>query len=181
MEIPPEISFRDVEPSDRIRARLEEEIAKLERYCDAIIRCRVVVEVPHKRHESGNLYHVRIDVTVPGQELVVSRDPPKKQKREELETAVVDAFGAMRRQVEEYSRKRRREVKHHESQPRAKVAKLFPTLDYGFLETRDGTEVYFHRNSLLDADFDELEIGDTVRFAEEEGVEGPQASTVHVG
>lgn len=180
MEIPPEISFRDVEPSDQVRSRLDEEIAKLERYYDGIIGCRVMVEVPHKRHETGNLYHVRIDVTVPGQELVVSRDPPKKQKREEIETAIVDAFAAMRRQVEEYSRKQRREVKQHEPQPRAKVVKLFPTLDYGFLETLDGTEIYFHRNSLVDGDFDDLEVGDTVRFAGEEGVEGPQATTVHV-
>lgn len=180
MEIPPEISFRDVEPSDQVRARLEEEIAKLERYYDGIIGCRVMVDVPHKRHESGNLYHVRIDVTVPGEELVVSRDPPKDHKREEIETAIVDAFAAMRRQVEEYSRKRRREVKQHEEQPRARVSKLFPPLDYGFLVTRDGTEIYFHRNSLVNGDLDELEVGDTVRFVAEDGVEGPQASTVHV-
>lgn len=179
MEIPQEVSFRNVEPTERLKARLDREIGKLERFYDGIIGCHVMVEVPHERHESGNLHHVRIRVTVPGEELVVSRDPPEHHEHEQVETAIDDAFAAMQRQLEEYSRRRRREVKHHESQPRGKVTKLFPPLDYGFIETREGTEVYFHRNSVVNGDFDELQVGDLVRFAAEQGVEGPQASTVH--
>lgn len=181
MQIAPEISFRGLEPGRRLREQLDDEIAALERFCDDIVGCRVMVEVPHQRHESGNLHHVRIDVTVPGEELVVSRDPPEHQAHEELGTTVVDAFAAMRRQLEDYTRRRRGQVKRHEEQPRGKVTKLFPPLDYGFLETPDGTEVYFHRNSVVDGDFDDLDIGDEVRFAREQGVEGPQASTVHAG
>lgn len=179
METPQEVAFRNVEPTDELKERLDREIGKLERFYDGIIGCHVVVDVPHRRKESGNLYHVRIRVTAPGEELVVSRDPGANEGHESLETAVDDAFGAMQRQLEEYSRRRRREVKHHEPQPGGRVSKLFPLLDYGFIETRDGGEVYFHRNSVVDGDFDDLEVGDRVRFAAEEGVEGPQASTVH--
>ena len=179
MQIPPEIGFRGLEPGPVLRERLDEEIAALERFCDEIIGCRVMVEVPHRSQQSGNLHHVRIDVTVPDEELVVSRDPPEHQAHEELFTTVVDAFGAMRRQLEDYTRRRRRQVKRHDDQPRGRVAKIFAPLDYGFLETPDGTEVYFHRNSVVDGDFDDLEVGDEVRFAREQGIEGPQASTVH--
>jgi cold shock CspA family protein len=69
-------------------------------------------------------------------------------------------------------------VKAHETSPHARVAKLFPEEGYGFLETPDGREVYFHRNSVKDSGFDRLEIGTEVRFAEESGEQGPQASAV---
>lgn len=180
MQITPEISFRNVEPSERTRDRILEEIGKLERYFDGIIRCRVVVEMPHRRHESGNLYHVGLRVTVPSRELVVTRDPPEHQAHEELDVAVTDAFQAMRRQLEEYSREIRGEVKSHEVPPHGRVSKLFPEEDYGFILTPDVREVYFHRNSLVDAEFDDLEPGTRVWFEEEQGVEGPQASTVHL-
>jgi cold shock CspA family protein len=49
---------------------------------------------------------------------------------------------------------------------------------YGFLETVDGYEIYFHRNSVLDHAFDELSIGSQVSFVAEKGEKGPQASTV---
>lgn len=179
MEIAPVVSFRGIEPDGRLRERLDREIAALERFCDEIIGCRVMVEVPHRSQQSGNLHHVRIDVTVPDEELVVSRDPPGHRAHEELTTTVVDAFAAMRRQLEDYARRRRREVKRHEEQPRGRITKIFAPLDYGFLETPDGTEVYFHRNSVIDGDFDDLEVGDEVRFAREQGIEGPQASSVH--
>ena len=49
----------------------------------------------------------------------------------------------------------------------------------GFIETADGHEVCFHRNSVLDDAFDRLTVGSEVRFVEELGEKGPQASTVH--
>lgn len=99
MEVPPEVSFRNVEPSDEIKARIHEEIAKLEELYDRIIACRVMVEVPHRRHESGNLYHVRIGLSIPQHELVVSRDPPQNEAREKLVTAIDEAFSDMQRRL----------------------------------------------------------------------------------
>ena len=77
-----------------------------------------------------------------------------------------------------YARRRRGQKKNHEPAPAARVAKLFPTEDYGFLETRDGRELYFHKNSVLNHGFERLEIGAEVSFTEELGDKGPQASTV---
>lgn len=102
MEVPPEISFRNVEPTQEIKAKIHDEIDKLDRLYPRVIACRVMVDVPHKRHETGNLYHVRIDLTIPKQELVVSRDPPEQQSRESLSAAISDAFTDMQRQLKEH-------------------------------------------------------------------------------
>jgi cold shock CspA family protein len=135
--------------------------------------CRVVVEAPVRHHRKGGPYKVRIDLTVPGDELVINR-----QADEDLYVAIRDAFHAARRRLEDYARRQRGAVKVHEPFPHARVVKLFPEEGYGFLETSDGREVYFHRNSVIDSGFDRLEIGAEVRFAEESGEHGPQASTV---
>jgi cold shock CspA family protein len=77
-------------------------------------------------------------------------------------------------------RRRRGDVKYHESEPHGRITQLFPSEDYGLIQTADGREIYFHRNSVLNADFDKLEEGAQVHFSEEMGEKGPQASTVHV-
>ena len=90
--------------------------------------------------------------------------------------AVRDAFDALRRQLEDHARRRRGDIKSHATVLHGRVAELY--LDYGKIETSDGRLVYFHKNSVLDADFSQLKIGTEVRFDEETGELGPQASTV---
>jgi ribosomal subunit interface protein len=180
MQTAPEISFRNVEPTPALRAQIDEEIGRLERFFDGITSCHVMVEVPHPRHREGNLYHVRVEVRVPGTELVVSRQPPTQEQREELRVAVTEAFDSMARQIEDYVRKLRGQVKTREELPHGRVVRLFAYEGYGFIETPDGDEYYFHRNSVLGGDFDRMEIGSPVRFSVEEGLEGPQASTVRL-
>ncbi|MGH7966125.1 MAG: cold shock domain-containing protein [Candidatus Binatia bacterium] len=114
-------------------------------------------------------------MTVPGAELVVTR-----QANADLLVAVRDAFHAAQRQLRDYARRQRGDVKIPETPPQAIVSKLFAKEGYGFLTTPEGREVYFHRNSVLDSGFDQLEVGTVVRFAEERGEKGPQASTVAV-
>jgi cold shock CspA family protein len=142
--------------------------------------CRVVVEAQHQHHHKGNLYHVRVDITVPGHELVVSRDPKDHQAHQDVYVAIRDAFDAARRQLEDYARKLRGDVKEHEVPPHGHISELLPEQDYGRIQTTDGRSIYFHRNSVINADFDSLSTGDPVRFDEEVGDEGPQASTVRV-
>lgn len=180
MQVPPEMSFRDFEPSEDLRARVEDEIARLERFHDRITSCRVVVEQPHRSRRSGNLYHVRIDVTVPGRELVVSRDPGDDEARRDPVVAIEQAFSAMQRQLEEASREMRGETKTHAPAPRGRVVRLFPGEGYGFLETPEGREVYFHENAVRNGGFSDLEVGSEVRFSEGRGIEGPQATVVHL-
>jgi ribosomal subunit interface protein len=180
MNLPLQISFRDVPPSEAIEAKVRERVAKLERYYDRIMGCRVVIEAPHRRHHQGKLYHVRVDLTVPGGELIVRRDRGEHHAHEDVYVAIRDAFDAARRCLEDYARRQRGEVKAHTAPLVGRVAKLFPLDDYGFLETPAGTEVYFHKNSVLDDAFDQLRIGTDVQFVDEVGERGPQASTVRI-
>lgn len=97
---------------------------------------------------------------------------------EALYVAIRDAFDTARRRLEDHARRQRGAIKHHEPSPQGRVSKLFPAENYGFLETSEGREIYFNRHSVLHPGFDRLEIGMEVRFTEEEGEQGPQASTV---
>jgi ribosomal subunit interface protein len=180
MKIPLQVTFRGFPHSDAVEAKIREKAEKLNQFFPDIVGCRVVVEAQHKHHQHGNLYHVSIDLTVPGRELAVARDPKDHQAHEDVYVAIRDAFDAARRQIENYARKLRREVKAHEPPERGRVVELVPAKDFGRIETPDGRLVYFHRHSVLGADFDRLEESDVVRFAEEQGEQGPQASTVHV-
>ena len=196
MILPIQITFRNTEPSDDAEKWIREEAAKLDEFYSHIMACKVVVELPSRHRKLGSLYHIRIDLTVPGGELVVKREPSLhssaqkigeeriakhlevKAPHRELRQAINDAFKEMVRRLQDYARRQRGDVKTHEPTPRAKVSKLFPEEGYGFLETPGGREIYFHRNSVLDGGFERLRIGMVVRFAEEEGEKGPQASTV---
>lgn len=175
MQRPLQITLRDVSPSEAVEAYIRERANKLDLFYDRIIGCRVVVDAPVRHHRKGGPYTVRIDLTVPGDKLVVNR-----QAAEDLYVAIRDAFDVARRQLKDYVRRQRGAVKTHEASPHARVSSLFPAEGYGFLKTPEGREIYFHRNSVLDGGFDRLAVGAEVRFAEEQGEEGPQASTVTI-
>ena len=200
MKKPLQIAFRNMPRSDAIEKNVREKAAKLDSLFGGITGCRVIVEAPHRHHYKGKAYVVRIDMTVPSGELVINRapkrlnaaktrqsedlelaehhEPSKHAAHEDVYVAIRDAFNAAGRKLQDYARRRRGEKKIHEPPPVARVAKLFPAEDYGFLETRDGRELYFHKNSVLNNGFAHLEIGAEVSFNEELGNEGPQASTV---
>ena len=170
MQKPLEITFRHMKPSPAMESEVQDRAEDLERFCDEIIGCSVVVEAPHKHHQQGNLFRVRIDVTVPGKEIVVKRSPDEHHAHEDPYVAMRDAFNAMRRQLEDYARERRGKVKHHEETPHGRVSELWPEMDYGRLITADGRDIYFHRNSLVNGKYEDLEIGTELRFTEEAGV-----------
>jgi len=180
MKMPLEITFRDMPRSEAVEAKIREKAAKLDEFYDQIMSCHVVIEAPHSHHHQGNLFHVSIDLTVPNGEIVVNRDPKEHHAHEDAYVAIRDAFKAARRKLQDFARKQRGDVKTHEVSPHGTVSEIVPALDYGKILSADGREVYFHRNSFLDGDFDALEIGDKVRYVEEPGEEGPQASTVHL-
>ena len=179
MQIPLQITFRDMEPSDAVEASIREKAAKLDQFYDQIMSCRVMVEAPHGHHHKGRLFQVRIDLTVPEGELLVTHEHHHKDSaHEDVYVVIRDAFDAMKRQLEDYARKRRGKVKKHEPPAHGRVSSLNPGEDYGRIETPDERVIYFHRNSVLDNSFDKLEVGSEVRFVEEMGERGPQASTV---
>ncbi len=180
MQLALQITFRNLARSEAVAAKVEERASKLDQYCDRIIACRVAVEAAHKHHRRGNRYHVRVEVTVPDRELVASREPEAHHAYTDVYVAIRDAFDSVRRQLEEYARSRRGQVKSHEVPAHGRVVELNTDQGYGRIESPDGRLVYFHRNSVLDADFGDLEIGTEVRFEEEMGERGPQASTVYL-
>ncbi|MEN8145457.1 MAG: HPF/RaiA family ribosome-associated protein, partial [Gemmatimonadota bacterium] len=104
METSPHISFRNIERAPELKAAVEGHIEDLQRFYDGIIGCHVIVETPHRRRRSNNPVHVRIEVTVPGRDLVVSRDPGNEPWHADPFLAVGDAFGVMRRRLEDYVR-----------------------------------------------------------------------------
>ena len=180
MQIPLQITFRNLEQSDFIEGNIREKAEKLERFADKITSCRVVVEAPHKHHHKGGIYLIKIDITLPGKEIVVKHHSDEHHAHEDVYVAIRDAFDIARRQLEDYTRQRRGEVKTHETTPHGRILELFPYQDYGTIQTADSREIYFHRNSLINESFDKLEVGMSVRFSEEMGENGPQASSVQI-
>lgn len=133
MQLPVQITYRNMDASEALTARIQEESAKLDEFFPRITSCRVVVEAPHRHHKWGELFHIRIELGVPGTELVVSHEPSPHASlsHEEGEAAAVkksaeihpehkdayvairDAFLSARRQLQDYSSRLRGEVKTH--------------------------------------------------------------------
>jgi ribosomal subunit interface protein len=175
MKLPLQFTTRNVSISEVVKDDIREKAVKQDLFSDHIMGLRVMVEAPHRHHRQGIRYLVRINITTPNTEIVIKRQP-----HEDIYVAVRDAFDAARRKLEDYERRIRGTVKVHETMPHAHVSKLFPDKEYGFLETPDGHEVYFHRNSVLNEAFNRMAVGTEVRFVEESGEKGPQASTVMI-
>jgi len=175
MRLPLQITARNFTLSDTLKAEIYEKAEKLDNLYSGIMRCKVVVETPHRRQRDGVLYSVSVDITVPGAELIIKREP-----HEDLYAAIRNSFDAAYRKLEDFVRQQRGDVKRHEEAALARVGILFPDKGYGFLTTPDGREIYFHKHSVLNHKFDRLKVGTEVRFVEEQGEKGPQASTVSV-
>lgn len=180
MQLPLQITFRGFPHSDAVEAAIRERAAKLDEFFPRLMSCRVMVEARHHHHHQGNLYHVRIEVGVPNKEIVVSREHHDEQAREDIYVVIRDAFDAAKRQLEDYARVLRGDTKSHEVPSHGKVIRLVPGEDHGYIESSDGREVYFHRNSVIGAAFDELKVGDEVRFSEEPDENGPRATAVQL-
>lgn len=183
MQIPLIISYRDVSKTERIESLIHNRCDKLEKMCNYITSCRVAIEKPHKMQRGGKPYRVRLDITIPpGHEIAVEQKASGGDKYMSLEHEIRTAFAEAERQVKQLKEKQRNDRKTHpQQQIQAVVSELFREAGYGFLQTIDtNRKIYFHRNSVLHGDFDTLRTGTGVRFTEEMGEEGPQASTVQI-
>lgn len=196
MQITPTITFRGVARTDVLEAEIVARLRKLETYYPRITGCRVLLELVQRHHEAGNRYHVRIDLTVPGEEVVVSHEAGLHATAQDVDTekftkaaesdaerkharvAIREAFDIARRQLQDCARRQRRAVKTPARQSRGRIAELFPVDEYGYIEAEDGHQVYFEKSSVLKGAFNRLAVGSAVSFVEEAGNKGPQASTV---
>jgi ribosomal subunit interface protein len=179
MQIPLEITFRNAKRSDPVEAVVRERVDKLKRYFDHIIACRVTLDVPNRTPSYDVLNHlVSIEISVPGEELVVSRQPNEHENFNDIYVTIRDAFDAAEQQLRVYVGRLQETRVELGDTPYAVVNKMFTDKGYGFLMTPDGREIYFHENSVSPPGFDKLAKGDTVRFVEAQGDDGPQASLV---
>jgi ribosome-associated translation inhibitor RaiA len=107
MQLPLQIAFRNMDRSELVEESIHAKVAWLEKFHERLVGCRVVVEAPHRHHREGNQYRVRIDLSVPGEEIVVNREPPGHAEHQNLAVAIRDTFDAARRQLEEHVGRRR--------------------------------------------------------------------------
>ncbi len=180
MQTLPQVSFDDIPVDEQVRTAALDHVAALERLWDRITGCHVVIAQPHRHHREGRLWSVRIDLVVPGGEIVVNRAHPRDHAHEDVLVALRDAFEAAERQLEDHIRHLRGAKKTHAERPRGRISQIFPLQGYGFIKTSDGRDVYFHRNALSDHDYAAADIGTPVWFTEEQGDDGPQAIHVEV-
>lgn len=188
MDIPLQIAFHRAEKSqwaeDEIRARVD----KLQEIYHHIIGCRVTVDQRARNHEGTLPPVVRIEISLPGiAPLVVAYEPDRLQKRFQnpnLGNAINDAFAIAERQLAQLkdSRDDRNKGDEHDShnQLLGQVSQVYADSDHGFLLTNEGSSLYFHRNALLQGDFDKLRVGDMVHYVADVGDTGPRASKVRV-
>lgn len=155
MTVPLQITFRNIEQSDRVKATIRKQLVKLGRFYSRIVSCRVAVEAPENRRRYGGVHHVRIDLCLPGAELVIKNDPSlrrsiqseelsKSPKRFDLsaphkcvEQAVRDAFRAARRRLEDHARRTRGDVRAHTG-AQARAKQQFPKKGFGLPEIAGG-------------------------------------------
>ena len=179
MQTPLELEFQDMVASPTVEQQVTDQLRKLEQLYGRITACRIVVKGPGQRHQTGGLYEIKIRLALPdGYEVNIGRTPKEDERHSDLAFAVNDAFKRARRRLQDNTRLMEGRVKSHEAQPIGTVVRLDPSGEFGFLRSSDGEEIYFHRNSLLDADFSELAVGSRVTFADEIGEKGAQATTV---
>ncbi len=119
MQLPVQITFRNMKPSAAVEDAVRERVAGLEKWFDRIVSCRVMIESPHRHHQKGRHFRVRIDLGVPGRELVVGREPAARAAHADFQVALRDAFKAARRALQDHARRMRGQVKTRLVPPRA--------------------------------------------------------------
>jgi ribosome-associated translation inhibitor RaiA len=107
MRLPLQITFRNTDPSPVIEEIVRVKASHLDRFCDDVSSCQVVIDVPHRHHRSGNRYRLRLDITVPGDEFAITRGASETPEGKNLTAAVREAFDTAARLLEDYVRRRR--------------------------------------------------------------------------
>lgn len=189
MQIPVEISFHNIEPSPAAEDRIRDHVDRLERMYGHMATCRVRVDQRNQNQNGSIPPVVHIEMSVPGHEdIVVAHEPGHLQHRfqaPDLRNAINEAFRIAERRLSKYkdmlTDHGTADMSHEATHEfRGQVAELTPGEEFGFLMTKEGGLLYFHRNSLLSGNFDRLHRGDQVSYVEEMGDNGPQASKVRV-
>lgn len=175
MQCPIQITFHGIPRSDAVETHIREKMEKLEQFCSHMIASKATVEIAGKHKHQGQLFKVQLNITVPDKELVINRGT-----HEDIYVVLRDTFDAAKRQLEDYERRRRGDIKFHENILHGNVTKI-ESEGFGFIETPDGREFYFSRANVVHPSFEELEIGSKVQFLEKSGEQRLQAKRITIG
>lgn len=171
------LGFRE---SEAVSAVVQNHVDSLERMSPNLISCHVVLTRPSRKHQQGTLYQIKLRLHMPGTNIIIDKDPGMNQAHEDVYVAIRDAFLAAKRKIEDYNRIRSGRVKEKVRPLHAKILRLIPASDCGFVVSEDQREIYFHRNALLNGDYDSLHLGQEVRFSETMGENGPQITSMEL-
>jgi ribosome-associated translation inhibitor RaiA len=188
LQVPLEIAFHNIDSSAWAEQEIRARVADLERIYDRLTSCRVRIDQRAKDLTGTIPPVVRIELGIPGRsDLVVSHEPDhllRKYQHPDLHKAINEAFRIAERQLLDLKEQRddRAQGAAHDSENQSlgQIAEITPEQDFGFLLTKEGGLLYFHRNAVLSGDFDDLERGDEVYYVEDLGDTGPIAAKVRV-
>jgi ribosome-associated translation inhibitor RaiA/cold shock CspA family protein len=187
MQSPLEIAFRNTVSSESAEAAIHEHVERLERIYGRMTTCRVRVDQRNQNENDTIPPVVHIEISVPGhREIVIAHESDhlrRKFQAPDLRNAINEAFRIAERCLSKYKDKVTDHgvaARSHEASNefRGQIAELTPEKDFGYVMTKEGSLLYFHRNSLLTGGFDRLRLGDEVSYVEQVGDTGPTASKV---
>jgi cold shock CspA family protein/ribosome-associated translation inhibitor RaiA len=172
-----------IKSAESVKKRIVQEAQKLERIFNRIQHCSVVISLPHRAHQQGKIFHINLTLHVPGKVLVVNQEPELNHAHEDAFVAIRDAFRSMEKELTSFVNKRKdqklRSFTHSHRKQKRGVIETINNIDrHGFIRGEDRVDYYFHANSVLNEEFNKLQKGDIVRFADEQGEKGPQASSL---
>ena len=179
METTPQITFHGLDTSPNLVSMINDKIAKLEQTYDRITSCRVVVGLRTAKGHKGKLYHVAVEMEVPGGTVIVNRKPGDVDAHEDPRVAIRDSFDAAQRQLRDHQRKIGGvHVKSHPERLGGRVVRVFADQGYGFVKMTDGREVFFDRSSVTGSGWDQLDLNSEVTFSLMHGDKGPYAANL---
>jgi ribosomal subunit interface protein len=172
--LPVQITIRGIPISPALETTIRQRAEKLHRFHNRINSCRVLVDVVQKHKRQGKLFNIKIELTVPVKKRLVAT----RKADEDVYIAIRDAFNAITRQLEEYSRMRHGHVKTHNDVMHGHVARMMPKEGYGFIEGVDGNEYYFSMTNVSYPNFQQLAVGDAVEYVAQAFSDGRQAQHI---
>lgn len=175
MQRQPVISWHNLDRSDAMEDLVHKRLAAVEQFCPGLIGARVVISAPQNRRHTARGVDVRIHLDLPGPDVDVAKSVRQGHADDDLTLAINRAFGALEERLKK-ARQRMdpQAVKAHPAVLHSEIVEL-DALGFGYLRGDDGQEVYFQKDSLVSGDWDQLSLGDRLRFREMDGDKGPYA------
>lgn len=174
------IQYLGFAESNAVSAVVWDYVENLEKFYNQIMSCHVIISYPHRKQHKGGIYHVKIRMHMVGADIIIDKEPEMNHAHEDVYVAIRDAFDAAKRKVEDLVRIRSGRIKEPVRPMHARIVRLLEGEECGFVLSEDHREIYFHRNALVNGDFDKLKVGQEVRFSEGMGENGPQITSMHL-